>query len=46
MPRAIFSGWQDLNLRHLAPKASALAKLSYTPKIKTWNSIHFEQKNL
>ena len=26
------SGWQDLNLRHLAPKASALAKLSYTPK--------------
>ncbi len=26
-----WSGWQDLNLRHLAPKASALAKLSYTP---------------
>ena len=26
-----WSEWQDLNLQHLAPKASALAKLSYIP---------------
>ena len=26
------SGRQDLNLRHLAPKASALAKLSHAPE--------------
>jgi len=39
------SGWQDLNLRHLAPKASALAKLSYTP-LTNCDSTHSPDKNL
>ena len=30
MPANYWSGWQDLNLRHLASKARTLTRLSYT----------------
>lgn len=36
------SGWQDLNLRPLAPHASALAKLRYTQEIKQLLSLQIQ----